>query len=266
MLNKKQQLIWGVTAVKVRYLSYLSRHYLLSASHIALCLWFTQTTVNVLYICEEVNDIRPSIHGDCKSGGKKKGYYISEAVKSVVPPGWFCQLYLLWVKLLMPGTLERPWECWRVNSSRVVNCTTHLTLNRVSPAYACLWINPAALKRARQRNKDKRRRKEGKTGPMPSVTASSFSPSAACQRDTVLPVVNFNWPSGESTNHWLEINQQINPGIIHISHWTRSRSRLGQSSLGCRRTRVGCHYCLTADCHAGEHLPRALKFPSVWPC
>lgn len=79
---------------------------------------------------------------------------------------------------------------------------------------------------------------------MPSVTASSFSPTAACLQDTVLPVVNFNWPSGESTNHWLEINQQINPGIIHISQWTCSRSRLGQSSPRCRRTCVECCYCL----------------------
>ena len=67
---------------------------------------------------------------------------------------------------------------------------------------------------------------------MPSVTASSSGPSAACQQDTVLPVVNFNWPSGESTNHWLEINQQINLGIIHISQWTRSSFRLGQSRPG----------------------------------
>lgn len=129
--NAKQKVTvnLGATAVKVCYLLYISQHYLLSASHAAFCLWFTQTTVNVLYICEEVNDIRPSIHGDCKSGGGgKKGYYISEAVKSVVPPGWFCQLYLLWVKPLMPGILEGPWESWRVNSSRVVNYTTHLTL------------------------------------------------------------------------------------------------------------------------------------------
>lgn len=112
---------------------YISQHYLLLASHIALCLWFTQTTVNVLYICEEVNDIRPSIHGTANQGGKK-GYYISEAVKSVVPPGWFCQLYLLWVRPWMPGILAQPWECWRVNSSRSCKLQHTSHTYRVKPS------------------------------------------------------------------------------------------------------------------------------------
>lgn len=67
-----------------------------------------QTTVNVLYICEEVNDIRPSIHGDCKSGGKKKAITFLKLLNQLCPLADFCQLYLLWVKPLIPGIRERP--------------------------------------------------------------------------------------------------------------------------------------------------------------
>ena len=42
---------------------------------------------------------------------------------------------------------------------------------------------------------------KGRSGPAPSVAASSRGPAAACQQGTALPVVNFNWPSGESANH-----------------------------------------------------------------
>lgn len=49
--------------------------------------------------------------------------------------------------------------------------------------------------------KASRGERTGRSGPVPSVAASSRGPAAACQQGTALPVVNFNWPSGESTNH-----------------------------------------------------------------
>lgn len=113
----------------------VSQHYLLSASHTALCLWFTQITANALYICEEVNDIRLSIHVDRKSValGGGEGYYISKAVKSVVPPGWFCQLYLRLVKPMMPWMLL---QFWKVNGTAM---KLHHAAHIYFLGYILLW-------------------------------------------------------------------------------------------------------------------------------
>lgn len=59
----------------------------------------------------------------------------------------------------------------------------------------------AAVEAALPLIKASRGEKQGRSGPVPSVAASSRGPAAACQQGTALPVVNFNWPSGESTNH-----------------------------------------------------------------